>query len=126
MQRGLFLWRLFLTMALLAVAYASLAPVSRIAIFSGCDKAMHILAYICLYLLAWRAFPGTSLRWQIAVGLLLFGGLLEYLQSLTGYRFMEWADLLANLVGIGLGSLLARFLPRDSAGMPIQSVGKLE
>jgi VanZ family protein len=126
MQRGLLLWRLSLTVALLAVAYASLAPVTHIAIFSGIDKVMHILAYTCLYLLAWRAFPGTLLRWQINVGLLLFGGLLEYLQSLTDYRLMEWADLLANLVGLGLGSLLACFLPRRSAGVPIQTAGKLE
>ena len=40
---------------------------------------------------------------QLVTGLLIFGCLIELLQSLTGYRVAEWADLAANLAGIAVG-----------------------
>ncbi|RZA07387.1 MAG: VanZ family protein, partial [Proteobacteria bacterium] len=37
-----------------------------------------------------------------------YGGLIEVLQSLTPDRSAEWADLLADGIGLGVGWLLAR------------------
>ena len=36
-------------------------------------------------------------------GILAYGGLIEVLQSFTGYRFAEWNDLLADAMGLLLG-----------------------
>ncbi|MNJ74215.1 VanZ like family protein [compost metagenome] len=44
-------------------------------------------------------------RLMITAGLLGYGVLIELLQGLTGYRFAEWADLLADGLGIALGVL---------------------
>ena len=45
----------------------------------------------------------------IAIGLILLGGVLELLQSRTGYRMGDWKDFLANGLGVLLGITVARF-----------------
>ena len=44
---------------------------------------------------------------RIAVGLLLFGLLIEFCQYLVGYREADWFDMAANTVGIALGFAVA-------------------
>jgi len=39
--------------------------------------------------------------------LLVFGGLIELAQAATGWRHGEWADWLADAVGLALGLALA-------------------
>jgi VanZ family protein len=109
MGERLVLWRALLVLALLLVIYVSLKPASGVDTFAGADKVAHCLTYVCLYVLAWLAFPGTVLRWSIHLALLSFGVLLELLQAQTGYRFMEGADVLANITGTGLGNLILSF-----------------
>ena len=72
----------------------------------GWDKFQHALAYAFLTLAAGRAFRRLPIRsntaWMTAaVYATLVGGGLEVLQGLsrTG-RFAEWADLVADLLGI--------------------------
>ena len=63
------------------------------------------------------------LRWQflaqsgifvlllaVLVALLLYGALIEVLQSLTSYRFAEWGDLLADAIGLLPGWATARLV----------------
>ena len=109
MRDSLLLWRALLVLALLLVIYVSLTPASGVGTFAGADKIGHCFIYVCLYILAWAAFPGAVLRWSIHVALLGFGILVELLQSQTGYRFMEAADVLANITGTGLGNLILSF-----------------
>ena len=109
MRDSLVLWRALLVLALLLVIYVSLTPVSGVVTFAGADKVAHCFIYLCLYILAWLAFPGAVLRWSIHVALLGFGVLVELLQSQTGNRFMEAADVLANITGTGLGNLILSF-----------------
>ena len=46
-------------------------------------------------------------RWlSVALGLLAYGVLIEILQGLTSYRHAEWADLLADGLGILAGLAL--------------------
>jgi VanZ family protein len=89
--------------------------------FLGWDKLQHALAYALLTLTAGWAFrrlPFSFLAaWLSAAGYAaLVGGGLEVLQGLsrTG-RFADWADLVADLLGIlavlilvGLGRFWAR------------------
>jgi len=72
----------------------------------GWDKFQHALAYALLTLAAGRAFRRLSFPFRAtwlsaAVYAALVGGGLEVLQGLsrTG-RFADWADLLADLLGI--------------------------
>ncbi len=74
--------------------------------FWGADKIIHLSTYALLYICAWLAFPGTFLSWMLHGSLLAYGLLIEGLQSLTNYRTAEFADLLANATGLGLGCLL--------------------
>lgn len=72
------------------------------------DKLNHALAYTVLML-----YFGQLARRRLAVvaGLLAYGIAIEGLQSLLPPRSAEFADLLANCVGMGLGALLLRGPP---------------
>ncbi|MBK6714693.1 MAG: VanZ family protein [Burkholderiales bacterium] len=50
-----------------------------------------------------------------ALLMLAFGALIEVLQSFVPERSAEWADLLADGIGVVLGALLARGLRRLAA-----------
>ena len=90
---------------LIAVAVVSLIPVPVQSVPGG-DKFAHLLTYAILSgwfaLLAGRP---SRLGWSIA-GLVAYGSLMEGLQALTGYRFAEWADVVANTGGVLLGASL--------------------
>ncbi|MBT8086183.1 MAG: VanZ family protein [Woeseia sp.] len=73
----------------------------------GIDKVAHMLAFLTLAL--W--FSGQYAReswWRIILGLSIFGVIIEVCQMLTVSRSAEWLDLLADLVGIAVGLLIAR------------------
>jgi VanZ family protein len=99
------LWRFQFGALLLLVAVAALLPAGSEPLFPGIDKIEHCLAYSVLFVSGWLAFPGTGWHWRLYTGLLVYGATIEILQSLTGYRFMEFADLVANVLGMGLGNL---------------------
>lgn len=92
---------------LLCVAVLSLVPTDYLPppIFSLWDKAQHALAFTALAALGLQAYPRR--RWQVLAGLLVFGGLIELAQAATGWRHGEWADWLADAVGLALGLGLA-------------------
>lgn len=97
--------RLILIMAFWACATVilvlAMAPLTPILPTTGWDKGNHFLAFCVLTLLGWRAYPG---RFELVLlGLIAFGGMIEALQSLTAYRSAEWADWLADIIGIGGG-----------------------
>jgi uncharacterized membrane protein YccC len=87
---------------LLAVAVVSLIPAPDIGVS---DKLSHLLTYTLLSgwfcLLARRR---TALAGSI-VGLIAYGMMIEVLQGLTGYRYAEWGDVIANGAGCLLGAL---------------------
>ena len=97
---------------LLCVAVLSLLPTDYLPppIFSLWDKAQHALAFTALAALGLQAYPRR--RWQVLAGLLVFGGLIELAQAATGWRYGEWADWLADAVGLALGMALAESLQR--------------
>jgi VanZ family protein len=71
------------------------------------DKVQHAMAYSgfaffgCFCVSQWR------LRWAIAMGILLFSGVIEILQGYVG-RQPSWYDLIANASGILTGLLCYR------------------
>lgn len=94
-------------LCLLAVTVLALSPAPPPAANLGWDKLNHLAAFVVLGLLARLAWPAQQLgRW--ALGLLVYGGLLEIAQGLTPNRQAEWADLLADALGLLLALVLAQ------------------
>jgi VanZ family protein len=100
------LWRLALAFTLCVVTALSLLPLGPDAPTTGWDKTNHLLAFVTLAILACQAWP-ARIAAALAV-LLLYGGLIEVLQSFTGYRSAQWADLLADAMGLLAGWGLLR------------------
>lgn len=94
-------WQAALVLLLAVVLVLALAPAPPQQVNLGWDKLNHLAAFLTLACVACLALARA--RWQIALGLLAYGGLIELLQSLTATRTAEWADLLADGVGISLG-----------------------
>ena len=83
------------------LALALLPPVSVPIIPStGWDKSNHVLAFAVMAGLGFRAYPDRV--WWVLAGLLAYGLGLEVAQSLTPTRQAEWADVLADVVGLVL------------------------
>ncbi len=77
------------------------------------DKLAHFLCYALFAILAYRVNPRSPVFPALCVGIIAFGGLLEYGQSLTPDRTMSLADFVANTAGVIAGGLLARMRARN-------------
>lgn len=84
-----------------AVIVLALMPAAARVPSTGWDKGNHLLAFTVLAALGLRAYPAHTVA--VLLGLLVFGGLIELLQSLTPDRVAEWADWLADCLGLLLG-----------------------
>ncbi|MFK8054525.1 MAG: VanZ family protein [Saprospiraceae bacterium] len=120
-------WALVLAIFVtLVVVYLSLGNPPQIGPklfdFEGADKIKHALAYATLAVLWLNAFTvgtptgskkGRYLWLWLWGALFLLGVLLEVLQwTLFPNRYFEYADMLANGIGAGIGSLIfKRILP---------------
>jgi VanZ family protein len=106
-------WRLLAMGMALAILVGSLWP-SMPSVAGGIsDKLLHFLAYVALSLVFAAAF--SRRHWlAIAIGLAVFGALIELLQHwLPGRRAGEWMDLAANLGGIAVGLAVALAVPHS-------------
>lgn len=99
-------WRIALAAALCVSTALLLLPLGPNVPSTGWDKSNHLLAFALLAMLACRAWPARIAAALAA--LLAYGGLIEILQSFTGYRSAEWADWLADALGLLLGWTLLR------------------
>lgn len=94
-------------LALIAITLLALSPRPPAVADLGWDKLNHLAAFALLGLLARLAWPAQRLaRWLL--GLLVYGGLLEIAQGLTPNRQAEWADLLADALGLLVALALAQ------------------
>ena len=93
-------WFALAYLLLLVFGILSLMPVPDI---GGNDKTAHFLAYAVLS--AWFSLIVEQRKtlWRILFGLISYGLLLEYLQSLTSYRQGDVADAIANSLGVIVG-----------------------
>lgn len=108
------LWRALSVLLLMAVLVAAMSPAiwlfesrsSALLWFQNADKWLHGATFIVLSI--W--FSGLVERrryWLIALGLLLFGFVLEFCQLQVGYRTADWIDIVANTAGIIIGLAVA-------------------
>ena len=92
--------------ALAVVAWGELTPRPPEVATHFWDKSEHFTAYFGLALLASLAWGLRRSIILVLLGVILLGGALEILQSLTG-RDAEWLDELANSLGAVTGTLVA-------------------
>lgn len=87
-------------LAMLASLVLALMPVQHLQwpLFNWWDKAQHALAFALLTGWALLLWPQRAFR--VGLAMLAFGAWIELAQGLTGWRFAEWADWLADAVGV--------------------------
>lgn len=114
-KAALRIWQSLFYMSLLTVLVLSLLPIDHPDI-SPNDKVNHVLAYAALSVLAYLAHRR---RITAVLGVFAFGALVEILQGLTGYRFMSFADVVANGIGAVIGAGIS-FIFKSKASSPAQ------
>ena len=103
---GLFLLVVVLIGAIMPAVWLWPDRRSIAAWFGGIDKWAHAIAFATLAVWFAGQYRPRS-YWRIAVGLLAYGLLIELIQRSLSYRSAEWHDVVADVVGIALGLLLA-------------------
>jgi hypothetical protein len=107
--RFVWFWRLIGWLLVMGVVYLSLtpSPLDLRLDLPAQDKFGHLIAYT---LLAWwfsQVYP-WRLQGRLGIFLVSLGIVLEILQYLIGHRYFDYADMLANTLGVIGGYLLAR------------------
>ena len=85
---------------LLVVGILSLMPTPDL---GGSDKIAHFVTYAFLSAVFSLIAEQRKSLWLILIGLIGYGLLLEFLQSLTSYRQGDIADAIANSLGVMTG-----------------------
>lgn len=88
------------------VVVASLVNVSQPVAVQGIDKLHHLVAYGAM--MFWWGMLQPRRRWTWAAAIVALGAALEFTQSLTPYRTMDWRDMAFNIGGVALASVLLR------------------
>ncbi|MBW7923518.1 MAG: VanZ family protein [Burkholderiaceae bacterium] len=97
-------------LALAAVLVLSLWPSPEPPpVSTGWDKSDHAVAWFVVGLLGVGAYGNRPRLWG---ALWAYGGAIELLQGLTGYRTGDWGDWFADAVGIGLALVLGAIARR--------------
>lgn len=100
-------WRALFASALVVILWLALRPnPGGPDWFDHADKLRHAAAFAALW---WVGHRAGARGWLLALGLLLFGGLIEGLQSLTPDREPSLADVAADAVGLALGAAWTRW-----------------
>ncbi len=76
--------------------------------FPNADKLEHGFAYAVLSWWFCQIYLSLRQREIVIVTLIAMGVSIEFLQGWSGYRYFEYADMLANSIGAVFGLLLAR------------------
>lgn len=103
-------WIVASVLLVATVLYLSLAPISQPPPPTHFDKIEHAVAYV--FLAVW--FTGLVARpryWHVVVALVVLGLAIEFLQAAMpfGRQGDPW-DVGANVTGIGIGTLVARWM----------------
>ncbi len=97
--------RIAFVIGLLAVILLSLLPEEVLPDPGIWDKLNHVMAYGVLALAGGLGFRGLRSLLLVGIGLLILGIALEIAQAALPHRSASAYDVLANLIGISLGSI---------------------
>ena len=95
--------------SLLLVAYLSLMPYEGNLLDNQRDKLAHLMVYAALTVLAYLAYQRVAMLWLLAA-LLMYSVGLEVGQYFVPGRFLSLADVIANVLGLLLGSAICWLL----------------
>lgn len=98
------LWQGIGVALIVVVIAGSLASITPVMPVQGGDKLHHLLAYAVLMYWWGMLQPRRLGGWALA--LVMLGAALEFAQSLTPSRSMEWQDAAANAAGVALALAL--------------------
>lgn len=102
--RYAFIWRSIGWIMLVGVLVLFLIPIPpSVETFSYEDKIYHALVFALLSLWYLQLYPKPGL---IIVAFILFGLLVEWLQSFTPYRTADLGDFAADILGVFIGRML--------------------
>jgi VanZ family protein len=101
--RWLKLWLATGWLLIAAVVYLSLTPAPPKMDVPVGDKIGHVVAYSVLMFWFTQIYYERRSRMLIALGFVLLGISLEYLQGLGGDRQFEVTDMIANTAGVAIG-----------------------
>jgi VanZ family protein len=94
---------------IVSIFYVSLIPhPPNLMSFWNADKLEHALAYSLLMLWFCQVYRHSRSRYLLVTLLTAMGILIEYLQGTTNYRTFDYADMVANCVGVLVGWAWAR------------------
>lgn len=112
-------WKLAFGFSVMLITVGSLLPAQQLPdlAFDIWDKAQHAAGFGWLMFCGLMAHPWRDGGKRLAVGLGLWGALIEVLQALSGWRHGDLADLAADLLGIATVLLIWRST-RPAAGQP--------
>jgi VanZ family protein len=104
-MQNLFFFRLWFGLGvglITAILLGSLWPSPVTLEIPNEDKVVHVLAYALL--MGWfvQMYSRRVYHHGFAVLFMMFGLLIEGLQGMSGTRFAEWNDVLANTIGIAI------------------------
>jgi len=93
-------WQGLILLLALAIAAGSLLPMPSTAVATGVDKLEHFIGYFTLALLGSGIVTRGRLR-VVMARCFAFGAAIELLQGLlTSSRTADWADIVANGLGV--------------------------
>ncbi|MFG6519375.1 VanZ family protein [Sulfitobacter sp. 1A13496] len=92
---------------MVSIAILTLIPINVPTNAPGTDKTHHLLAFAALSLPCAALYPKALLR--VALAAAVFGASIEVIQPYVG-RQGEVADLIADVLGIGVGATLGLLL----------------
>ena len=106
-------WLLVGWSMILLVWYLSLTPRPPELGIRLWDKLNHFIAYAGLMGWFGQLYTQTYQRIVCALAIIAMGIAIEFFQGLGGVRMFEYRDMLANTLGVIMGWLSARALPRS-------------
>ena len=102
-------WRSSFWLLVLVTLWLSLVPADQVpSAFNFWDKAQHAFGFAVLAFSGLLAYPKRIPA--LMRGLVLFGAGIECAQWLTGWRFGDWQDWVADGVGVAFGYVAWRVL----------------
>lgn len=115
-------WWYGIGIAMIALVIAgSLTNITQPMPIKNADKLHHLLAYGLL--MYWWGMVMPRRRWLWALGLVLLGISLEFAQSLSPYRTLDYRDMAFNTAGVTLAGLLLTGPAGDLLARLDQSLG---
>ena len=102
-------WRASFWLLVLISLWLSLMPADQVpGAFNFWDKAQHALGFAALAFSGLLAYPARIRSLMFA--LVLFGAGIECAQWVTGWRFGDWQDWVADGVGVAIGYVAWRIM----------------